>query len=104
MQQQKPLEIISRIGRPVEPEWKPKHRGYSLRKHGASQFGFVRFNRYGENAHKYVVYAYQPFSDPKQLFVETRGGREGRCFVDPSDDDAIGYAMSVLESAWDGLS
>lgn len=104
LQQDKPLELISRIGRPVEREWKSKPRGYSLRKPGRSQFGFIRFNVSRQNAHKYTIYAYQPFCDPKDLFILTRAGREGRTFVDPSDDAAIRYAISVLESAWDGLN
>ena len=102
LQQDKPLEIISRIGRPVEREWKSKPRGYSLRKPGGPQFGFVRFNISRQHVGKYTVYAYRPFSDPKQLLVDTKAGREGRFFVDPSDGDAVRYAISVLESAWDG--
>lgn len=102
LQQQKPLDLISRIDRSVEREWKTDARGYSLRKPGGSQFGFVRFNLFGQNRCKYAVYAYQPFSDPEKLFAQTKAGREGRSLVDFSDDDAIRYAISVLESAWDG--
>ena len=101
VQMERPSEIISRISRPVHNEWKIRSRGYSLRKPGATQFGFVRFIQRGDHAGKYVIYVRQPFSDPRQLFVETRGGREGEIFVDPKDESAICYAISALESAWD---
>ena len=100
-QRQVPLEIfylVSLIGRPVEPEWKSGSRGYALRKLGSNYFGYMRFNHSG----KFNVQAHQPFSDPKQFFKEIDCGRKGWCYVDPNDTDAVGYAISVLESAWDG--
>ena len=101
VQRQVPFEIfslVSLIGRPVEPEWKSSSRGYALRKPGSNYFGYVRFNQSG----MFNVQAHQPFSDPKQLFKEINGGRRGWCYVDPIDTGAVGYAVSVLESAWDG--
>ena len=97
-QRQRPLEIIDQIGRPVRKEWKFGSRGYSLGKPGASQIGFIRFNQRGT----FVVYVSQPFSDPKRLFTDTRGGREGKYSdFDPKDRYAIDYVVSVIESAWD---
>ena len=104
-QRQRPLEIINRIGRAVEQEWDNRDRGYCLRKPGAARFGFVRFNIGGKNARKYAIYAYKPFPDPRELFVDPstdKKGQEGKYFVDPGDEDANGYAVIVLESAWDG--
>ena len=102
MRRLRPFELVSLVGRPLEWEWKPKANGYSLRKPGSSQFGFVRYNLHRQNAHRYTVYARRPFSDARKWAAETGGGNEGRFFVDPNDADAVGYVVSVLESAWDG--
>lgn len=104
VQRQVPFEVfslVSLIGRPVEPEWK-NSGGYALKKPGSKYFGYVRLNQSGKQPGKFNVQAHQPFSDPKQLFKEIDGGRKGWCYVDPSDTDAVGYAISALESAWDG--
>ena len=80
------------------------HNGYRLRLPNRSYFGFVRFNVRDNqgNAGRYTVYAYWPFDDEEERFIN-RGANQGNgqwyCIVDPGDEDALTYAVAVLKSA-----
>ena len=101
IQKQRAEELIKQIDRPIDKEWQTKPRGFSLRKPGGFQFGFIRFNIGRPDPQKYSIYVYQPFSDPNYSFSPTRDGKEGHSIVDPSDETAIQYAISVLQSSYD---
>ena len=95
-----PLEFISDINRPVEPEWR-RSNGYALRKPNSFQIGFIRFNQSGPNTGKFTVYVNQPFSDPQKLVEETMRGKQGKFIANPTDTHSIAYATALLKSAWD---
>ena len=95
-------ELISRIDRHFcLKDW---HRGYTLRKPGSQAFGYVRFNVRGERAGKYMVYAYSPFDDPRNMFKNetvATSHHSWRCVVRPDDENTIRHVISVLESSYD---
>ena len=80
------------------------HNGYRLRLPNSSYFGFVRFNVGNSqgNAGMYTVYAYRPFDDEEERFIN-RGACQGNAqwlyIVNPADEDAMSYSIRVLESA-----
>lgn len=97
-------EFIRHIRRVVWVEETPGQHGYHLRKPGGSRVGFVRYNVAGSNAGCFTVYAYYPFHDPKHLFQNnssTQSKVEWHLIIDPSDWDAVAYAVRVLESSYD---
>ena len=80
------------------------HNGYRLRLPNSAYFGFVRFNVRNNqgNAGMYTVYAYWPFDDEEDRFIN-RGTNQGNAqwlyIVNPRDTDALSYAIRVLRSA-----
>ncbi len=102
-QQQRALEFISLVGRDVRPI--VRHRGYDMEKPGGvRRVGFVRFNIGGTDRGKYRVYVYEPFSDPRGMFVDNMKAGRGMgwtCVVHPDDVEGMEYVISVLESSYD---
>ena len=95
-------DLIGRIERRVC--LKERDNGYNVKKPGAQLVGFVRFNMARSNAGKYMVYAYQPFCDPRGMFENCTNGKPSqswKCVVNPNDEDTIRYVIAVLESSYD---
>ena len=93
--------FIRRIDRKIDMV--ERHNGYDLKKSGSTRVGYVRYNIGGQNRGLYQVYVYGDFSDPQQRFVneQASGNRGSHCLVNPDDENAMRYAVSVLESSYD---
>ena len=103
-QLERPHEFIDQIGRePIRREWWPKHRGYRLYSHGSQRFGFVRFNIRGNNRGMYAVYAlrYRLSDDPYGRFSPDAAQAQHLAFVNPHDEEEIGYALGVIHASYD---
>ena len=101
-QQQRGESLIARIGRSVQ--LKERVGGYEVWIPDFRRIGHVRFNVKGKDRGKYSVYAYYPFSDPREKFQNNTGGQSNqgwRCVVDPSNEEDLRYAVRVLESSYD---
>ncbi len=102
-QKRRALDFVDRIDRRPRVKKVPRQRGYDLEKPGSTRIGYIRYNIGGQDAGRYRVYAYEPFSDPKKRFKnDHKSLRRGWTYVfDPANEDAVRYAVSVLESSYD---
>ena len=102
-QQERATQLIDRIARNLHLV--DRQGGYDLEKPGSTRIGHVRFNIRGQNPGSYRVYVYEPFSDPRGRFhsyTASGGGRRGwTCLVDPGDESALRYVVTVLESSYE---
>ena len=104
VQRQCALDFVNRIDRSVETIPRPRHGGYDLAKPGVSpRIGFVRYNIKGQHKGQFTVYAYEPHSDPDEEFVnQSDNSRRGWKYIfDARDEDAVRYAVYVLEAGYD---
>lgn len=104
-QRQRADEFVQRLRIP-SIERAEHHNGYRLRLPNSSYFGLVRFNVRNNqgNAGMYTVYAYWPFDDAEERFINkgaNQGNAQWHYIVNPGDEDALGYAVRVLKSACD---
>lgn len=104
-QRQMASAFVRRLNIPdVEPV--ELHNGYRLRLPRRSYFGYLRFNVSNSqgNAGMYTVYAYRPFDDEEGRFIN-RGVNQGNAqwlyVINPTDEDAMTYAVGMLKSASD---
>ena len=101
-QQQLAESLIARIGRCVQME--ERGGGYEVWIPDFRRIGHVRFNVKGKDQGKYSVYAYYPFSDPREKFQNNHGNQRNdgwRCVVGPGNEEDLRYAIRVLESSYD---
>ena len=101
-QQQLAERLITRIGHRVQME--ERGGGYEVWIPGFRRIGHVRFNVKGKDRGKYSVYAYYPFSDPREKFRNNHGNQRNdgwRYVVDPGNEDDLRYVIRVLESSYD---
>ncbi len=97
------LDFVDRIDRRPHVKKVVRQGGYDLRKPGSARIGHIRYNIGGANRGRYRVYAYKPFSDPQERFKnDSKSDSRGWTYVfDPANEDAVTYALSVLESSYD---
>lgn len=101
-QQQRAQCLIAGIGRCVQ--LKERGGGYEVWRPDSHRIGHVRFNVKGKDQGKYSVYAYCPFSDPREKFQNNHGNQRNdgwRCVVDPGNEEDLRYVIRVLESSYD---
>ena len=93
------LDFVKKIDRRVETV--PKDNGYDLAKPGVRpRIGFVRANVNGT----YIVYAYEPRSDPEDRFVNESANNHPRGWkyiFNQDDRKAFRYAVTALEAGYD---
>lgn len=108
IQDRRAMDFIRRIERDVERV--QKSNGYTLKKRKSGRrcrnIGYVRYNIAKDNEGLYTVYVHgqrETFSDPQQRFVNNQASDyQGWHYIfDPDDENAMRYAVSVLESSYD---
>ena len=103
VQKQRASDFVNRIDRRPRVKKEIRQGGYNLVKPGSTRIGHIRYNIGGTDAGRYRVYAYTPFSDPEKRFRnDSKSDSRGWTYVfDPANEDAVRYAVSVLESSYD---
>ncbi len=103
IQKRRALDFVDKIDRRPRVKKVVRGRGYDLEKPGSTRIGHIRYNIGGTDAGRYRVYAYKPFSDPEKRFKNySESPTRGWTYVfNPANEEAMRYAISVLESSYD---